>query len=51
MVSAPRRYTVTDLILRAQQRVPMVSQDVWRRLISEACAELYTIAFGAGLRW
>lgn len=52
----PRRYTMTDLILRAQQRCDkerdkLIGRPEWCRLISEAYGELYTIVFEAGLEY
>lgn len=52
----PRRYTVTDLILRCQQRTDLendlsVARDEWCRLISESYGELYTIVFECGLEY
>lgn len=49
----PRRYTVTDLVLRCQQRVnmendPSISRPEWLNLISEAYGELYSIVFEVG---
>lgn len=49
----PRRYAMTVLILRAQQRVDMVNdglidRDEWCTLISEAYGELYNIVWEVG---
>lgn len=52
----PRRYTMTDLILRCQQRADLendlsIARDEWCRLISESYGELYTIVFESGLQY
>lgn len=52
----PRRYTMTDLVLRAQRRVDQVndgfiSRDEWCAFISEAYGELYMIPVEAGLEY
>lgn len=49
----PRRYTVTDLIDRCQQRCDMendglIPRNEWATLVSEAYGELYSIVFECG---
>lgn len=52
----PRKYTLNDLIQRAQRRCdmendPAIAPDEWAKLISEAYGELYTIVFESGLEY